>query len=502
MGQKVNPISLRLEKTNRHFDSCWYDDYNYTDLLLQDLKIKNYLKTVLNQINYPEGRILIENLPKKGNIHLFYHNPSLSRRKKKILFQLQNSNYNKKNTKKYKKQSFFAFPELYQKSIHLRDTKSGAFTIAQQTLEEWRNSVTLLLRTYKESEKVEKREENAWNQLKLLQLRKPYESLKSITQTKTPSIQTDTYSKIKKIMASTSDHNQRLLIENAEKVEKNGESSVVSLNKLCYQSHFVCVNNNINQILIDFVLNCREKIKYAKKRDTDEKWVVERFFIRHLLSHLYSRFLQNRSVSNKPSLQKLYQFCFFLFFKLNTNSTYPLVQTKNTKRDKQYRYPVPYQAKRNRDSVPSNVSQKGVNENKKNPLYCSSKIYKSHLQCYLSQQYNTFFNIRFLRTLTEKQGAFFLLQEIIYYLERKVPFRRIKTQILREIPHYKRIKGIRITCSGRVGGRSKKAQRSKTQSVKIGQTPLGVFSSKIDFASKSAHTRFGLVGVKVWVCYQ
>ena len=30
MGQKVNPISLRLQKTNRHFDSCWYDDYNYT----------------------------------------------------------------------------------------------------------------------------------------------------------------------------------------------------------------------------------------------------------------------------------------------------------------------------------------------------------------------------------------------------------------------------------------------------------------------------------------
>ena len=45
MGQKVNPISLRLEKTNRHFDSCWYEDYNYTDLLLQDLKIKNYFKT-------------------------------------------------------------------------------------------------------------------------------------------------------------------------------------------------------------------------------------------------------------------------------------------------------------------------------------------------------------------------------------------------------------------------------------------------------------------------
>lgn len=86
MGQKVNPISLRLEKTNRHFDSCWYDDYNYTDLLLQDLKIKNYFKTVYNQIQYPEGRLYIENLPKKTNINLFYYNPTNSRRKKILDF--------------------------------------------------------------------------------------------------------------------------------------------------------------------------------------------------------------------------------------------------------------------------------------------------------------------------------------------------------------------------------------------------------------------------------
>lgn len=112
MGQKVNPISLRLEKTNRHFDSCWYDDYNYTDLLLRDLKIKNYFSSVLNQIKYPEGRILIENLPKKSNINLFYCNPSNSRRKKNIFFQLQD--YKEKKKSFYKKKPFslsFSFPE-------------------------------------------------------------------------------------------------------------------------------------------------------------------------------------------------------------------------------------------------------------------------------------------------------------------------------------------------------------------------------------------------------
>ncbi len=32
MGQKSNPIALRLEKTNRSFDSCWYGDYNYAEV--------------------------------------------------------------------------------------------------------------------------------------------------------------------------------------------------------------------------------------------------------------------------------------------------------------------------------------------------------------------------------------------------------------------------------------------------------------------------------------
>ena len=92
-------------------------------------------------------------------------------------------------------------------------------------------------------------------------------------------------------------------------------------------------------------------------------------------------------------------------------------------------------------------------------------------------------------------------EEIIYYLEKRVSFVKIKNQILREASKSSFVKGLRITCSGRVGGRSKKAQRSKVQIIKYGQTSLHVFSSKIDFASKPAHTAFGLLGIKVWICY-
>lgn len=203
-------------------------------------------------------------------------------------------------------------------------------------------------------------------------------------------------------------------------------------------------------------------------KDIGVKWVRERFFVRYGICFFYCKFLQNKKYTK---YNKLYAI----------NSLY-----------------------NSGDKFQENTENIKRNLHKHLPsgLYSVNQIYKSHLSFSLSKQYNTLFNLFFFRSLIAKQGANFLVQEIIYYLERKMPFRRIKTSLLREIPQYKRIKGIRISCSGRVGGRSKKAQRSKTQSVKIGQTSLGVFSSKIDFACKSAKTRFGLIGVKVWICYQ
>lgn len=547
MGQKVNPISLRLEKTNRHFDSCWYDDYNYTDLLLQDLKIKEYYKNVLNQINYPEGRILIENLPKKSNVHLFYHNPSNSRRKNLIRFQLQNTNYNK-NNKKERLVDFFSFPE--QK--YWNDKKSATFTLAQQTLKEyqgWKNSSTAPSHSYKRNLQIDG---EPLNQTELLQLKKPLFSLSSITQTKKRAVQKGIkkvegtekgkeYSKIKKILVSsfrTLLDNQRQGIQDsslqlrrdgcaskvahlpssdlgsipcdAELREKNGDSKgYVFFNPTtpCYKHRG---RSDINSILLQYVINSGDFNNRVENQVNDKKWGYERFFVRYLLAHLYSKFLQNKSVCSKQSLQNLYQFIMFFQTKNNAQRKEHPIRGFESVCISQAKYGSPLREQRvekeSKGILTRNRYRTPKNEYKGYEvvpgLYSSNRVYKLHLESFLSKQYNTFFNLHFFRSGTEKQSAFFLVQEIIYYLERKMPFRRIKTQILREIPRYKHIKGIRITCSGRVGGRSKKAQRSKTQSVKIGQTPLGVFSSKIDFASKSALTRFGLVGVKVWVCYQ
>ena len=43
MGQKVNPISLRLNIV-RTWDSIWYADRDYAKYFLEDQKVRKYLK--------------------------------------------------------------------------------------------------------------------------------------------------------------------------------------------------------------------------------------------------------------------------------------------------------------------------------------------------------------------------------------------------------------------------------------------------------------------------
>ena len=55
MGQKVNPIGLRLG-INRTWDSRWYDDRNYAKLLAEDLKIRAFIEKRLAQAGISRDR--------------------------------------------------------------------------------------------------------------------------------------------------------------------------------------------------------------------------------------------------------------------------------------------------------------------------------------------------------------------------------------------------------------------------------------------------------------
>ena len=56
--------------------------------------------------------------------------------------------------------------------------------------------------------------------------------------------------------------------------------------------------------------------------------------------------------------------------------------------------------------------------------------------------------------------------------------------------------GIKIQISGRVGG----AEMARSEMFKEGRTPLHTIRADIDYALAEAHTKVGVLGIKVWIC--
>ncbi|HEY8366359.1 MAG TPA: 30S ribosomal protein S3 [Bacteroidia bacterium] len=56
--------------------------------------------------------------------------------------------------------------------------------------------------------------------------------------------------------------------------------------------------------------------------------------------------------------------------------------------------------------------------------------------------------------------------------------------------------GMKVNISGRLGG----AEMARSEIFKEGRTPLHTFRADIDYAVAEAHTTYGRIGIKVWIC--
>lgn len=74
MGQKVNPLGLRLNIT-RTWDSIWYADKEYAAYLIEDQKIRKFLKKRLNHAGL--SKTVIERTGEKVRIKLFTARPGI-----------------------------------------------------------------------------------------------------------------------------------------------------------------------------------------------------------------------------------------------------------------------------------------------------------------------------------------------------------------------------------------------------------------------------------------
>ena len=56
-------------------------------------------------------------------------------------------------------------------------------------------------------------------------------------------------------------------------------------------------------------------------------------------------------------------------------------------------------------------------------------------------------------------------------------------------------KGVKIICSGRLAG----AEMARKEMVKMGSIPLHTLKADVDYATATAITTYGCIGIKVWI---
>ena len=85
-------------------------------------------------------------------------------------------------------------------------------------------------------------------------------------------------------------------------------------------------------------------------------------------------------------------------------------------------------------------------------------------------------------------------QRIRDQLERRFAFRRAMKQAVQRTME-SGAKGVKIRCSGRLGG----SEQARPEWYSDGRVPLQTLRADIDYGTAEAHTTAGVVGVKAWV---
>lgn len=85
-------------------------------------------------------------------------------------------------------------------------------------------------------------------------------------------------------------------------------------------------------------------------------------------------------------------------------------------------------------------------------------------------------------------------ENIAQQLERRVIFRRAMKRAVQNTLRQGAL-GIKISVSGRLGG----AEIARTEWYREGRVPLHTFRADIDYATATAKTTYGTIGVKVWI---
>jgi small subunit ribosomal protein S3 len=103
--------------------------------------------------------------------------------------------------------------------------------------------------------------------------------------------------------------------------------------------------------------------------------------------------------------------------------------------------------------------------------------------------------LNILEVKGSESDAQLVAQGVAEQLSNRVAFRRAMRKAIQSAMRSPNVKGIRVQCSGRLGG----AEMSRSEFYREGRVPLHTLRADIDYGLFEARTTFGRIGVKVWI---
>jgi small subunit ribosomal protein S3 len=91
-------------------------------------------------------------------------------------------------------------------------------------------------------------------------------------------------------------------------------------------------------------------------------------------------------------------------------------------------------------------------------------------------------------------SAQLVADNIAHQLQQRISFRRAMKRAVQSTMRMG-AQGIKVRASGRLGG----AEIARTEGYREGRVPLHTLRAEIDYATSTAKTTFGTIGIKVWI---
>lgn len=103
-------------------------------------------------------------------------------------------------------------------------------------------------------------------------------------------------------------------------------------------------------------------------------------------------------------------------------------------------------------------------------------------------------NVNIVEIKKPELNAVLVSDGIAQQFKRRAAFRRVMKQAC-EAAMGAGAKGVKITCSGRLGG----AELARSETQLLGSVPLQTLQADVDYGLTACKTTYGIIGIKVWI---